>query len=119
MCQYLLRGHSSQRNFIHSANILCSAIDAESRRGDLGAHLGSFYAGSWIRTSENTATETVRKGWIGTESVLYQAQQMARQGSISAPRAPEDPGYSLIASFRKDANHLRKSSPVKHFKAAR
>ena len=64
-------------------------------------------------------SETVRKVWIGTESVLYQAQQMARQGSISAPRASEDPRYSVIASIRKDANHLRKSSPVKHFKAAR
>ena len=68
---------------------------------------------------ETRLLETVRKVRPGTEPVRYQAQTTARQGSISAPRASEDPRYSVIASFRKDANHLRKSSPVKHFKAAR
>ena len=39
--------------------------------------------------------------WIGSN----QAQTTVRQGSISAPRATGDPRYSVVASFRKDADH--------------
>jgi hypothetical protein len=64
-----------------------------------------------MRTLGTRLLETVRKVCTGTEPAPYQAQTTAQQGSISAPRATEDPRYSVVASLRKEADHPGNSSP--------